>query len=265
MNLKDICDKTADVAIKAGDFIAREAQKFEREQTEIKSLNSLVSYVDKEAEAMIVELLSEIVPEAGFIAEEGTGKESPKGLNWVIDPLDGTTNFIHGVPTYAVSIALIQNEKPLVGIVYEINRKECFTAYHEGGAYLNGKRIYVSKAKSIQESLIATGFPYHDFEKSERYTRLLGAYMKKCRGLRRIGSAAVDLAYVAAGRFEAFYEYNLNSWDVAAGVCLVREAGGIISNFEGGDEAIFSKEILAACAIHEEMLNDIKHYFVNGL
>lgn len=261
MNLSYICEKAAETALTAGEFISLEANKFERSQTEIKSLNSLVSYVDKEAEALIVNQLKKVLPEAGFIAEEGTGEENIEGLNWVIDPLDGTTNFIHGIPVFSVSIALLENKNPLVGVVLEVNRNECFTAYKGGGAKLNGKPIRVSKVSNLKEGLIATGFPYADFIRQDAYMNLMKNLMKSCRGLRRLGSAAVDLAYVAAGRFEAFYEYNLNPWDVAAGVCLVREAGGTVSDFSGGNNPVFGKEILAGCAVYEEMLGIINSHF----
>jgi myo-inositol-1(or 4)-monophosphatase len=261
MNLSEICRKTAEIAVQTGEFISAESLKFERSQTEIKSLNSLVSYVDKEAEAMIVDKLQKILPEAGFIAEEGTGEENLTGLNWVIDPLDGTTNFIHGIPTYAVSIALLDGKNPLLGVVHEVNRRECFYAHQNGGAFLNGKKIYVSNVRNIKEALVATGFPYTRFEKQAEYMNLLKYMMQSCRGLRRIGSAAVDLAYVSAGRFEAFYEYNLNSWDVAAGVCLVREAGGTVTDFSGTDNPIFGGEILAGCEIYGEILQIIRNHF----
>lgn len=254
---------------KVADFIYTEAQNFNKDHIEVKSFNSLVSYVDKEAEKKIVESLTELLPQAGIIAEEGTGTPKEEGLNWIIDPLDGTTNFVHGIPVYSISIALAHttNNKTelLLGIVYEVNRKECFAAHQHGGATLNGKKINVSGEKELSKSLLATGFPYEDFDKIEDYLFMMGKMMKAAHGLRRLGSAAVDLSYVAAGRFEGYFEYNLNSWDVAAGALIVKEAGGIVSDFEGNelvDNYIFGKQIIAATNIHSQIVELVKEVFL---
>lgn len=257
------------LAEKVAEFIYKEAQDFDKEHIEVKSFNSLVSYVDKEAEKRIVERLTELLPQAGIIAEEGTGTPKEEGLNWIIDPLDGTTNFVHGIPVYSISIALsyTHNKKTelLVGIVYEVNRKECFSAHQNGGATLNGKKIHVSGEKELGKSLLATGFPYEDFERIEDYLAMMAKMMKAAHGLRRLGSAAVDLAFVAAGRFEGYFEYNLNSWDVAAGALIVKEAGGIVSDFEGNEiieNYIFGKQIIAATNIHSQIVTLVKEVFL---
>ena len=254
---------------KVAEFIYKEAQDFNKDHIEVKSFNSLVSYVDKEAEKRIVERLRELVPQAGIIAEEGTGTPKEEGFNWIIDPLDGTTNFVHGIPVYSISIALAHtaNNKTelLLGIVYEVNRKECFAAHQHGGATLNGKKITVSGEKELGKSLLATGFPYEDFEKIDDYLFMMGKMMKAAHGLRRLGSAAVDLAFVAAGRFEGYFEYNLNSWDVAAGALIVKEAGGIVSDFEGNeivDNYIFGKQIIAATNVHSQIVELVKEVFL---
>ncbi|MCC5945834.1 MAG: inositol monophosphatase [Bernardetiaceae bacterium] len=256
--VQQVVRQTTDVA----GFIQKEASHFTKKDIELKGKNNLVSYVDKESERLLVEGLGALLPEAGFIAEEGSGVPQENGLNWIIDPLDGTTNFIHGIPTYAISIALCKGKEPLLGVVYEVGRNECFWATQGGGAFMNGKLLGVSDTSVFSEALVATGFPYEKFEKIEAYMQLLASMMQNCHGLRRIGSAAVDLAYVAAGRFEGFFEYNLNSWDVAAGSLIVVEAGGEVSDFRGQDNHIFGKQILATNGILQaKMLKIIQETF----
>jgi myo-inositol-1(or 4)-monophosphatase len=245
-----------------GNFIRKESMSFNANAIEYKGLNDLVSYVDKNAEKQLVKNLSKLLPESGFITEEDTVNTTGKTHTWIIDPLDGTTNFIHGIPTYAISVALYEENKPVIGVVYEINRGEMFYTYKGGAAYLNRNEIQVSKCNQLSQSLLATGFPYYQFDKQAQYINLFTEMMQKCHGLRRIGSAAVDLAYVACGRFDAYFEYNLNSYDVAAGAYLVQQAGGTILNFSGGEEFIEKREILATNSlITEEILTAIKKHF----
>ena len=186
-------------------FIRDEARDFNKKKVEHKGFNDLVSYVDKQAEKLLVEGLTEVMPDAGFITEEGTSSKEGEEYNWIIDPLDGTTNFVHGIPTYSVSVALQKNDEIILGIVYEINHDECFHAVADGPAYLNEQKIEVSQGVDLSASLIATGFPYNNFDKVDGYLAILKDIMQKSHGLRRIGSAAVDLAYVACGRFEGFF------------------------------------------------------------
>lgn len=262
MNYELLCSKVIAIARLTGNFIRKESMNFDAAAVEMKGLNDLVSYVDKNAEKQLVRNLVKLIPDAGFITEEETINTTGKVFNWIIDPLDGTTNFIHGLPTYAISIALYEEGQPVIGVVYEINRGEMFSTYKGGAAYLNNKEISVSKRPSLSETLIATGFPYYQFDKQEAYMRLLSEMMRSCHGLRRIGSAATDLAYVACGRFDGFFEYNLNSWDVAAGAYLVQQAGGHILNFSGGGEFIQQREILATNgAIDAEMLAIMAKHF----
>jgi myo-inositol-1(or 4)-monophosphatase len=235
-----------DVAAMAAEFIRMESVGFDSSLAESKGLHDFVSYVDKKSEAMIVEALKKILPEAGFIAEEGTAEDNGSRFCWVIDPLDGTTNFLHGLPPFAVSIALTDNSEPVAGVVYEAAGKEVFHAWKEGGAYLNNKRISVSSARTLADSLIATGFPYYDFKRLPGFLNTLDHFCRTTHGIRRLGSAAVDLAYVACGRFEAFYEYGLHPWDVAAGIILVREAGGRVTDFSGNEKRLTGDEIVAA-------------------
>ncbi len=261
-DLKKILDQSLMVIEQAADFISAEFNTINKDQIEYKGFNDLVSYVDKGAEKILVKGLQQIMPEAGILAEEGTGKQADEQYTWIIDPLDGTTNYLHSLPIFSISVALMKQNQPIVAVVYEINRREVFTATQGGGAFCNGKPIRISSAKNIGESLIATGFPYYDFDKMENYLKILHALMKTSHGLRRLGSAAVDLAYVACGRFEGFFEYNLKPWDVAAGTLLVKEAGGLVTQFEGGDNPIFGKEIVASNAtIHQSLINTIKNYW----
>lgn len=246
-----------------GDFILKESSNFDRaKDTEFKGINNMVSYVDKESERELVRELSLCLPHAGFIAEEGTGVPQEGGLNWVIDPLDGTTNFIHKIPTFSVSVALMNGNDILLGVVYEPNRQEMFSAVKGGGAFLNDHPIRVSTVRKMSESLIATGFPYEDSEKMAQYLQLLYTFVTKSHGFRRIGSAAVDLAYVACGRYEGFYEYGLNPWDVAAGALLVKEAGGHVTDFNNADNFVFGNQIIASGNIQEEMLHVLKKHFL---
>lgn len=264
MDYELLCDKVLSITRLTGNFIRKESMAFDAKSIEHKGLNDLVSYVDKEAEEQLVANLSELIPEAGFITEEKTINRTGEVYNWIIDPLDGTTNFIHGLPTYSISIALYEGSEPVLGVVYEINRAELFYSYKGGPVFLNNNIISVSKRNTLADSLLATGFPYYQFEQQEQYMRLLAELMQRCHGLRRIGSAAVDLAYVACGRFEGFFEYNLNSWDVAAGAFLVQQAGGKIMNFGGGEEFLEKREILAVNGLVDaELLQAIQKHFKN--
>jgi len=237
-------------------FIRQEAATFDRTKVEQKGLHDLVSYVDQETERRLVAGLRQLLPEAGFITEEGTaGPDTHTGeFTWIIDPLDGTTNFVHGLPVYSISVALLHRKELAVGVVHEVNRDESFRAVRGGGAFCNGQPIHVSDVPALNNALIATGFPYTDFGLLSRYLPVLGAFMTRSHGVRRLGSAAVDLAYVAAGRFEAFFEFNLNAYDVAAGILLVREAGGHVTQFLEVGDPLFGREVLASNGLlHTEM------------
>lgn len=268
MDLKKIQQGVISISTEVAAFIQYECENFDRTRIEEKgSFNNLVSYVDKEAEKKIVAVLKKLVPEAGFITEEGTVEQSLSAgqagksheYNWVIDPLDGTTNFLHGLPVYAISIALVRNNKTILGVVYEVTRKECFHAIENEPAYCNGKIIHVSSINKLSESLLATGFPYYHFDKRDVYLNIIKIYLEKTHGIRRLGSAAIDLAYVACGRLDGFFEYNLNAWDVAAGTFIVQQAGGIVTDFNGGDNFMFGGELCCATKnLHAEMLDVIK-------
>lgn len=261
MDLKNLLQSTIDTAREAGAYISSERKDFDWSRVEQKqNFSDLVSYVDKEAEKLIVDQLRRALPEAGFITEEGVATET-KEYNWVIDPLDGTTNFLHGLPVFCTSIALLKGKQELLGVVYEINADECFSAIKGEGACLNGEEIRVSKARNLEESLIATGFPYVAFEKMPQYLDIFNHLMRNSHGLRRLGSAAADLAYVACGRLEGFFEFGLKPWDMAAGTLIVKEAGGVVTDFEGGSDYIFGQGMVSACGIHEQLLNTIKEFW----
>lgn len=262
MNYELLCSKVISITRLTGNFIRKEAMAFDAKSIEYKGLNDMVSYVDKNAEKQLVRNLTKLLPNAGFITEEDTVNTLGKTHTWIIDPLDGTTNFIHGIPTYSISIALYEEDKPVLGVVYEINRGEMFFSFKGGAAYLNNKEIHVSKNDNLSQSLLATGFPYYEFDKQPQYIQLFTEMMQKCHGLRRIGSAAVDLAYVACGRFDAYFEYNLNAYDIAAGAYLVQQAGGEVMNFSGGPEFIETREMLATNGkLTTEILATINKYF----
>jgi myo-inositol-1(or 4)-monophosphatase len=263
-----ICQQVILLTKETAKFLRQEAAAFDKAKIEYKGINDLVSYVDKETEKMLVKGLIEIVPQAAFITEEGTTldlvpQDNPKNLRWIIDPLDGTTNFIHQLPIFAISIALMQEDEVIVGVVHEINRDECFYAWQGGGAFCNGSPISVSPAKSLSEGLLATGFPYYNFDRINAYLSILNELMRSTHGLRRMGSAAVDLAYVACGRFEGYFEYNLKPWDVAAGVLLVQEAGGFVGDFHGGKDYVFGRQIVAANATYAELLKIIEQHWID--
>ena len=261
MNLENICTEVVKLSKEVGAFILSEKQNITSKSVEKKGLHDFVTYVDKTAEEKIVKKLSEILPESGFIAEEGTSTKKGETYNWIIDPLDGTTNYIHGITPFAISIALSRNDQIILGVVYEIGLKEAFYAWEGSKAFLNGKQIEVSDKGTVEESLIATGFPYYDYERINPLLKSLEFFMRNSHGVRRLGSAATDLAYVACGRFEAFYEYSLNPWDVAAGAFIVQKAGGKVSDFSGGNNYIFGKEIIAGNhKVFDIFLNDVKRF-----
>ncbi|MDD2386373.1 MAG: inositol monophosphatase family protein [Bacteroidales bacterium] len=261
MELKSLTLKVAKIAKNAGKIIKDNFGQITPSSIETKGLNDYVTETDKLSEKYIVAELSKLIPESGFIAEEGTSDKVGETYNWIIDPLDGTTNFIHGFYPCAVSIALMQKDKIIIGVVYETGLDECFYACEDGGAWLNGKKITVSNKSIFKNSLWATGFPYQDFEQLDEYIDLLKFLTKNTQGIRRLGSAATDMAYVACGRFDGFYEYDLKPYDVAAGCILVSEAGGKLCDFSKGNNYIFGKEIVASnLYIFKDFSEIVKQY-----
>ena len=222
---------------------------------EYKGAVNLVTDYDRRTEKHILGALSDRFPYHRFNSEEeGEVGSAASPYTWMVDPLDGTTNFVHGVPIFSVSIALASNEVPILGVVYEVNRDECFYAVKGGGAYCNGQEIKVSTTSSLADSLIVSGYPARDFDQLPNYIAALNMLMPKTQGMRRLGSAATDLAYVACGRVSCFFESNINSYDVAAGALIVQEAGGQVTDFSGGDNWLFGREIIAGNGVHAEVL-----------
>jgi myo-inositol-1(or 4)-monophosphatase len=261
-DLKQQLDAAVHAARTAGAFMQQELLKIHAADIEAKGKNNLVSYVDKTCEKIIVDILSASLPEAGFITEEDTRTDGDKEYRWVIDPLDGTTNYLHKLPVYSVSIALLHHNTPVVGVVYEVPADAMFTAIAGGGAFLNNRPIHVSPVTALQHSLLATGVPYSFYDFIDKFLELFKHLMQQCHGIRRLGSAAIDLCYVACGRFEGFYEFRLNPWDVAAGGLIVMEAGGKMTNFYNDPDFIFQSSLVATNGhIHSELMEAVGKYF----
>ncbi len=266
IDLPNLRSQVEDTARTVGYFLKTQQSTFSDERVSLKSLNALVSDVDKNAEELLVSKLSNLLPEAGFLTEEGTvDQNTTTNYYWVIDPLDGTTNFVHGLPIFSLSIALMQKGEPVLGVIYEVGLDECFSAIKGGGTTLNGNRVSTSTTTDLKDSLLATGFPYYDFSGVAGFQKVLEYFYPRTRGIRRIGTAAVDLAYTACGRFEGYFEYGLSPWDVAAGILLVREAGGQVCDYQGGNAPIDSKSIIATNkGVFGDVLNVIRNNIGNG-
>ena len=233
-------------ATKAARGLVRDFGEIENLQVSKKGPSDFVTTADKKAEEVLVAGLTKARPRFGFLLEEGGKIEGADTSNrWIIDPLDGTTNFLHGIPHFSISIALERDGEPVAGVIYEPITDQMFWAEKGQGAYLNGRRIRVSARRRLEESLFATGIPFAGKQDHDRFLSQLKAVMAVSAGVRRFGSAALDLAYVAAGRYEGFWEFGLHPWDIAAGIVLVREAGGFVTDIGGGG-MMESGEILAA-------------------
>ena len=239
------------IAIKAaraaGSIINRAALDLEVLKVGQKGPNDYVSEVDQAAENAIINVLLEAYPGHGILAEESGSERGAKHSEyvWIIDPLDGTTNFLHGFPVYAVSIALAFKGKVEQAVVYDPTRNDMFFASRGRGAFLNDRRLRVSKRTRISDSLIGTGFPFRKGDNFKRYVRMFEEVMQSCAGLRRPGAAALDLCYVAAGYYDGFFETGLNPWDIAAGSLMITEAGGLIGNFTGEADFLYQREVVA--------------------
>jgi myo-inositol-1(or 4)-monophosphatase len=245
-----------EISKQAGAFIRSHVGKVGSADIQEKDRNSLVSFVDKEAEQMLVAGLSSLLPEAGFITEEDTVVNSKKEYTWVIDPLDGTTNFLQQIPIFSVSVGLAHGARPILGCIVDVMQDQTYYAWEGGGAWLDGERIHTSRKEDLAQAIIATGFPYYAPENLGRLTDIFTRVLSSARGIRRLGSAALDLAYTACGRFDGFYETSLNPWDIAAGVVLIREAGGNVTDFDGGGDFIVKGQVLATNGfLHEPLLS----------
>ena len=235
-------------ARKAGSLITRASFDLDKLTIRRKQQNDFVSEVDHAAEEAIISVLKEAYPDHGFLGEESGWKDKGAEYVWVIDPLDGTTNFLHGNPQYCVSIALMHKGALNQAVVFDPNRNELFTASKGAGAFLNDRRIRASKTDKIEDALLGTGFPFREIVNVDEYLRMLRNAMKTCSGVRRPGAAALDLAWVACGRIDGFWEMGLSPWDMAAGALLIREAGGLVGDFSGEDQYLESGRIVAANA-----------------
>lgn len=263
MDYKLLREEVCRLATMVGDYLREEREKIDTLDIETKGVHDYVTQFDKESERRIVARLKELIPESGFIAEEGTAtRNGNEDYLWIVDPLDGTTNYIHGFHTTCVSIGLSHRGEMVLGVVYELWARECFSASKdEEDAFLNGRRIHVSEAATMNDSLIATGFPYTNFSKMSEYMQYLEWTMRHTHGVRRFGSAAADLVYVACGRVDGFFEYGLKPYDVAGGAYIVEKAGGRVCDFNGGSDWLFGATIIASnCNIAEEFASSIKEH-----
>jgi myo-inositol-1(or 4)-monophosphatase len=233
-------------ARQAGDFIVRKINKLPDLKVEVKAQNDYVSDVDRQAEALIIEELQKSYPGHGILAEESGTIDGEGEYRWIIDPLDGTTNYLHGFPHYAVSIACEHQRRLAHAVIYDPFKQEIFAASRGAGATLNNRRIRVSPRKSINGALLATGFPFKHPAQLGEFLRVFEAFFSKASDVRRAGSAALDLAYVAAGRLDGYWENGLNAWDLAAGALIVREAGGLVTDYSGEGDFLENGEIVAA-------------------
>ena len=245
-------------------FIRAELYKVEAADIETKDMNSLVSYVDKEAEKMIVKRLSDLLPESGFITEEGTVASTLKKDMWIIDPLDGTTNFLRKLPHFSISIALRHEDDVVLGIVYDVMLEDAYTAIRGEGAWKGDKKLKVSDTATMSEAIVITGFPYERDQQIAASFEVLKHCIQHCRGIRRLGSAALDLAYLSAGIIDIYYENSLNIWDLAAGALLVEEAGGTVTDYSGGDTYLNNGSIISSNGILHASMAQVIHRFHNS-
>jgi len=265
MSQPDFLSPMQELAREAGDLLM---SYFGKVAIEYKGDADLVTKADRTSEKLIVERIRRRWPDHDLIGEEGSRTETGSDYRWFVDPLDGTTNFAHGYPVFCVSLALEYKKQRIAGVIFDPNRNEMFAAEKGCGARINGASIHVSSTPRLQESLVATGFPSHKRHKNPNI-HFYHQLTLRSHGVRRAGSAALDLCYVACGRYDAFWEFNLNSWDTAAGVLIVEEAGGNVSNFSGQPFSIDSRQVLATnTLLHQELLHEFAEIFagrVEGL
>lgn len=253
-------DVAIEAAKSAGGFLRKNLGKVRQIHQKGGQEKNLVTEIDKQSEAMIIGMIQRHFPSHAFLGEEsGRSKPGSSGYTWVIDPLDGTTNYTHGLPVFCVSIGLEYQNEIVLGVIYDPNNGELFTAEKGRGSFLNGKRISVSKVETLSRSLLVTGFPYSVADNPGRAVEHFIQFLFEGQAVRRMGSAAIDLAYVAAGRYDGFWEVELQPWDMAAGSLLVTEAGGRVTDFEGDPFDIYKKTLVASNgAVHDEMLGILR-------
>jgi len=252
-------------ARRAGNIILRYSDQLDRLTIESKGHNDFVSEVDRSAEYEIIDIIRKAYPGHAILAEE-SGEQSGDDYQWVIDPLDGTTNFLHGYPQYAVSIALLDKGKLAQAVIFDPLRDELFTASRGAGAQLNDRRIRVSSVNKMENALLGTGFPFKEFNYLETWISCFRDLLPISSGVRRAGSAALDLAHVASGRLDGFWEIGLNRWDIAAGCLLIEEAGGLVSDFDNGQNFLASGNVIAGNSkLHGELFAIISRHLPDNL
>ena len=254
---RELMTSLQDLMKQACQEIRNELGKVDQHNIEEKERHSLVSYVDKNAETYLVKHLSGLIPGCGFITEEDTVENNKQEYTWIIDPLDGTTNFLYGIPHFSCSVALQHHDEVVIGVIIDIMRKDTFHAIKSDGAYLNDHLLTIDSSPGFSEALVATGFPYSNGYDAVVFLGVMKEVLENARGVRRLGSAALDLAYVAAGRLGAYYETSLNPWDIAAGQLIVQEAGGVMMDFNGGNNYMTGDHIIACAPQHSKELLDI--------
>lgn len=255
--LAGLLPRVSEIVCKAAGFILTEQNNFRRQDLQYKAFNNFSSYVDRKSEEILIKGLQDLIPGAGFITEENTLPELVRNLNWIIDPLDGTTNFVHGYPASAVTVALMEGKEILLGVTHILQENKTYYAAKGSGAWCGAQKLCVSQETLLSASLLIPGFPYNMGEFAERYFYLLQHLYSVSHGLRSSGSSAVDLVNVASGRADAYFEFNLYLWDIAAGILLVQEAGGTVTDFAGGNRHLEAYEILAAGKVYPVLLNEI--------
>ena len=261
MDLQRVLSEVKKLAVEAGEFVAEQRKSFDLNRVESKQSHDYVSYVDKGCEQLIVSRLKDILPEAGFITEEKTIEQEEKAeLYWVVDPLDGTTNFIHDLAPYCVCIALRNEAEILMGVVYEVSRKELYCAAKGHGAYLNDAPIKVSSISDPDQALVMIGYPYNADGWRQFCLNMTGRLYGHCASIRSMGSAEAELCYVAAGKIDVYFESFIQPWDVAAGACILMEAGGMVTDYDGENEEWESgRQVLATNGLlHRAMLDEMK-------
>ncbi len=260
---------TTNIAVRAarqaGSIIMRSFHRVDSLKVSEKRPNDYVSEVDQAAEQAIIQVIRAAYPDHAIMAEE-SGQQGKHQFQWIIDPLDGTTNYLHGFPQFSISIALMHRDQLETAVVYDPLRDEMFTADRGGGALMNDRRLRVSDRKSLQGALLGTGIPYNDQRYMDAYLAMMKDMAKDTAGIRRPGSAALDFAYVAAGRIDGFWELGLNAWDFAAGALLVKEAGGTVSDISGGDRYLETGNVIAGnLKVHRDMVGVIQPHLPDDL
>lgn len=256
--LEELTKAVCAIARQAGVYIAGERKRFEEERVERKHAHDYVSYVDKGSERLIVEALKDLLPEAGFVTEEGLADYHNEQFCWVVDPLDGTTNFIHQFPPYCVSIALCRGHNILLGVVYEVTTAQCYSAWQGGGAWCNGLRLDVSR-HALGDALLCLQLPYNSEAYSPVVKHLIETFYGRAASVRMMGSAAMALCYVAEGKLDGYMEKYIGRWDYMAGALIVQEAGGCVTDYEGNDDFTQGNSVVATnSVIHQELLQAVK-------